>query len=74
MKKIFLNGWNLVDSFEWIHRGYSVTLNPEPCVISSDGVTTNRYEVWGPDADQSFIAPAHTLLEAKAAIDADLMR
>ena len=37
-------------------------------------VTTNRYEVWGPDADQSFIAPAHTLLEAKAAIDADLMR
>ena len=37
MKKIKLTGDGM-DACQWIHRGYTVTLNPEPCVISLDGV------------------------------------
>ena len=60
---------------QWIHRGYTVTLNPEPRVISIDGITTNQYEIWGPDADgTTFIAQAHSLLGAREVIDADLTR
>jgi len=44
-------------------------------VISLDGVTTNQYEIWGPDADgTTFIAQAHSLLGAREVIDADLTR
>ena len=40
-----------------------------------DGVTTNQYEIWGPDADgTTFIAQAHSLLGAREVIDADLTR
>ena len=74
MKKIKLKGEGM-DACQWIHRGYTVTLNPEPRVISIDGVTTNQYEIWGPDADgTTFIAQAGTLLEARKTIEADLTR
>ena len=74
MKKIKLKGDGM-DACQWIHRGYTVTLNPEPRVISIDGITTNQYEIWGPDADgTTFIAQAHSLLGAREAIEADLTR
>ena len=74
MKKIKLKGDGM-DACQWIHRGYTVTLNPEPRVISIDGVTTYQYEIWGPDPDgTTYIAQAHSLLGAREAIEADLKR
>jgi len=74
MKKIKLKGDGM-DACQWIHRGYTVTLNPEPRVISIDGITTNQYEIWEPDAyGTTFIAQAHSLLRAREAIEADLTR
>ena len=74
MKKINLKGDGM-DACQWIHRGYTVTLTPEPCKVSAGEVTTNQYEIWGPDADgTTFIAQARTLLEARETIEADLTR
>ena len=74
MKKIKLKGDGM-DACQWIHRGYTVTLTPEPCKVSVEDLTTNQYEIWGPDADGiTFIAQAHSLLGAREAIEADLKR
>ena len=71
MNKIKLTGLAWMHAM-WIHRGYTVLNEPR---VSLDGVTTNQYEVWGPDADgTTFIAQAHSLLGAKEVIDADLTR
>ena len=65
MRKIYLDHYNTVDSVMWVHRDYTVQINP--C-----GGQEDRYLIYEPGGDPAQLY-ARTLQIAKEIIDEEVM-
>ena len=69
MHKVFKDYNNTIESMEWRHKGYSVTLNPAPVgyQLIGDKVKSTKYLVF--DKADKHISDAFDLNDAKEIIE-----